>query len=39
VRELRQNGVSGKSSRKSSRAPSPITASVKKSLLGKKNNF
>ena len=33
--ELRLNGVSNKSSRKSSRAPSPITASIKKSIVGK----
>ena len=31
--EMRQNGVSAKSSRKSSRAPSPVTASIKKSLI------
>ncbi len=37
--EMRQNGVSAKSSRKSSRAPSPVTASIKKSLIGNTTNY
>jgi len=37
--EMRQNGVSAKSSRKSSRAPSPVTASIKKSLIGNATNY
>ena len=37
--ELRLNGVSNKSSRKSSRAPSPITAAIKKSIVSKVFSF